>query len=131
MSNPYEDSYAGKSVVVKKGLSWAEYSIIVALLCIVSAFGYGWHVKTQTDKMIEKANAETTKIKLEYAGIKLELDTALKTKEDAEVSAKQFESKAKDAKILIDEIKTRLEFERDSNSGTWAKFGKQLDTLFK
>lgn len=47
MQNPYEENPDTRNTDIKKGLTWAEYSIIVALLCIVGAAAYGWHVKEE------------------------------------------------------------------------------------
>jgi len=45
MSNPYQEPETNPASVVRRGFTWAEWSIIVALCCILAAFFYGWHVE--------------------------------------------------------------------------------------
>ncbi|MDR3109243.1 MAG: hypothetical protein LBU65_06090 [Planctomycetaceae bacterium] len=44
MSNNYEPESI-ETPVEREKLTWAEWSIIVALFCIVVSFLYGWHVQ--------------------------------------------------------------------------------------
>jgi len=64
----------------KKGLTWAEYSIIVALLFIIGALAYGWNVKKEAEK------------------VKVEMVIARKMAEDARAEKKKAEDE-RDAAI--------------------------------
>ena len=138
MSNPYENPDTDKTVAIKKGLTWAEYSILVALICIVGAFAYSWHVKTQTNKMIKDAAIEVELALKLKTDAELKMEFAITSKNDAESKAKEIEIKVRDAEIklkksgdLIAEINKQLAEEKSRSSGIWARFGKELDAIFK
>jgi len=64
MSNPYQEP-TETLPIAKKGLTWAEWSIVVALLLILFAFLYAWSAKasaTKAWKEAEVAKAELAKI---------------------------------------------------------------------
>jgi len=61
MSNPYQEP-AETLPIAKKGLTWAEWSIIIALLLILFAFLYAWNAKTSARKAWKEAEVAQTKL---------------------------------------------------------------------
>jgi len=64
MSNPYQEP-TETLPIAKKGLTWAEWSIVVALLLILFTFLYAWSAQASAKKAwkeAETAKAELAKI---------------------------------------------------------------------
>ena len=67
MSNPYQEP-AETLPIAKKGLTWAEWSIVVAVLLILFAFLYAWSAKASAARAWKEA--EAAKVLLaELAGV--------------------------------------------------------------
>jgi len=110
--------------IVKKRLTWAEWSIIVAFFCIATAFFYGWHaqaVAATAEAKLKKITETTNDVQTDLDRILKQLDTA-KTELDrkkAELAANQKANESTAARIeQLEKEKQKAKADAEI-AGTW------------
>ena len=111
MSNPYQEPETNPASIARRGFTWAEWSIIVSLCCIVAAFFYGWHVQQGA----AAARAELAIAQSDLVGAQMELRAT-----QAELKATQ---------TALDAVRHTINLETENLEPQVRDLGRQIASL--